>query len=796
LRIEALNAKKRWHTSTVRGLMGGRIMLFPHQLYLSHNLEHRHRIRVLLADEVGLGKTIEAGLILHRSLLSGRVERVLILVPPALTYAWFAELYLRFNLCFRVLDDTMVEEIITGCGIQLQEIHLLICPKDRLTELPLLEEDWDMLIIDEAHHYQPNTEDFSQLQAFCKAIPHVLMLSATPDQDGSQAHFMRLKCLDSENFDDPNTQQEQMQHAKLAAKLVQNLQHQKLNSTLLKKAKALLKPWKPEQGWEAFSKSCDVESNLTQRLMDRHALGRLMIRNTRKGIGGFPKRIPHLLFLTESDSKKHQKEFFQNQSLETEFKLAHYEKDERLKVLVQLSETHPGDKILVLCHHRLKTEAIVRALDSLCNLKIAKFHEGMTLMDRDRQAAWFQEPEGPSILVSSPLGAEGRNFQMAKHLYLFDQPLMPEALEQWIGRLDRIGQGNEVHLYVPVIEDSLQHRLYQCHQKLGVYQQAYRGSQHTHGKLLSSLLDNLQLESSIFQIWLAELDQKNKTIMHDLEQSRDILLEMISYNEKQAQKLVESVETMDDNSELENWMELAWDHHSIESKKIRRQTYHLQAGDGYANPFPGFKEGGMAITFDRIRALKHDDVTFLTWDHPMVRSSLDMVISGSMGNSSVTKVYHSKVGIIVEAIFVVYNTLPAKYRADRFFPLEPIHLAMDRDLVDISRQTLDQLIFYTTEPNAILSNPKVRDSLHTILQALKRKAELQIPNLIVQAKQSMAQVYDEAIAHMRYLKQINPTFNNHELLAFEQERQLLDQGLEQVILKLDALRLIACFPKK
>lgn len=794
LRLSALNAKKRWLTSEVRGLMGGRILLFPHQLYLSHSLESRHRIRALLADEVGLGKTIEAGLILHRSLLSGRVERVLVIVPPALTYSWFAELYLRFNLSFRILDDTMSTEVNEGCGIAINEIPLLICPKDRIHDIPLLDEDWDLLIIDEVHQYQPDTENFQDLKNLSKKIPNILLLSATPDQDGAQAHFNRLKCLDPEAFDNWEEHKEQVQQAKQAAHILQDLE--KGLKPELDLCKDLLSPWQPKNGWNEFYHQPDFESELTQRLMDRHALGRLMTRNTRKGIGGFPQRIPHLVLLENSDPKKHKKEFLQNQGLEKEFKLAHYENDERLKAIYELSQNNPGDKILVLCHHRLKTEAIVRGLEASFDIKAAKFHESMSLLERDRQAAWFQSSEGPTILVSSPLGAEGRNFQRAKHLFLFDQPLMPEALEQWIGRLDRIGQGQEVHIYIPVIEGSLQHKLYLCHDKLNVYTQAYRGSQHTHGKLLGGLLEKLQSNHDEFILWLEQLEKEHHAIMSDLEQSRDILLEKISYHDETAQALVEKVETMDDDPELENWMEMAWDHFGIESKKIRHQTYRLQASDAYATPFPGFKESGMAITFDRLRALRKDDITFLTWDHPMVRNALDMVISSPMGNASVVKTFHSKVGIIVEAIFIIHNTLSSKLRADRFFPMEPIHLAMNKDFELIEKEELEQLSYYKVDPKLILSNPKVRDGVHAILEQLKSKVDLQVASLIKSAKQNMTQSYHEAIEHLNYLKQINPNFNERELDLLIKEKQELETGLDDVLIQLDSLRLIACYPQK
>src|SRR6185369_10251450 len=111
LRVEALERRCRLRKSPVRGFVGGRIQLIPHQLYISREVASRLVPRVLLADEVGLGKTIEAGLILHRLHLTGRAERILILLPEPLIHQWFVELLRRFNLLFSLFDEERCEAI-------------------------------------------------------------------------------------------------------------------------------------------------------------------------------------------------------------------------------------------------------------------------------------------------------------------------------------------------------------------------------------------------------------------------------------------------------------------------------------------------------------------------------------------------------------------------------------------------------------------------------------------------------------------------------------------------------------
>ncbi|MEO1574876.1 MAG: SNF2-related protein, partial [Pseudomonadota bacterium] len=109
LRVQALKLNERLMQSPVRGLRGPRIALLPHQLYIADAVARRHAPRVLLADEVGLGKTIEAGMIVHHQIETGRAGRVLVLVPDSLVHQWLVEMRRRFNLDFALFDAPRLE---------------------------------------------------------------------------------------------------------------------------------------------------------------------------------------------------------------------------------------------------------------------------------------------------------------------------------------------------------------------------------------------------------------------------------------------------------------------------------------------------------------------------------------------------------------------------------------------------------------------------------------------------------------------------------------------------------------
>ena len=99
------------------------------------------------------------------------------------------------------------------------------------------------------------------------------------------------------------------------------------------------------------------------------------------------------------------------------------------------------EKVLLICRSREKALAIEKAVSRQAPVNTAVFHEGLNLVQRDRNAAWFAEEDGALLLICSEIGSEGRNFQFAHHLVLFDLPLNPELLEQRCHSFHSLGPG-------------------------------------------------------------------------------------------------------------------------------------------------------------------------------------------------------------------------------------------------------------------------------------------------------------------------------------------------------------------
>ena len=201
-----------------------------------------------------------------------------------------------------------------------------------------------------------------------------------------------------------------------------------------------------EQRLAELSKgNTEARQALLEDLLDLHGPGRVLFRNTRGGMKGFPKRTARLAKLEAGPEAEHwldrvSTEFAEDAGdtrLQSSFDLA---KDPRVLWLVELLQKLDPQKVLLIGRSIEKAEALDAALRRHLTIKTGIFHEGLTLVQRDRNAAWFAEPDGARLLICSEIGSEGRNFQFAHHLVLFDLPLNPELLEQRIGRLDRIGQ--------------------------------------------------------------------------------------------------------------------------------------------------------------------------------------------------------------------------------------------------------------------------------------------------------------------------------------------------------------------
>jgi ATP-dependent helicase HepA len=822
LRVAALRNQHRRRKSKVRGFVGGRIDLIPHQLCIAAEVAGRLLPRVLLADEVGLGKTIEACLIVHRLILTGRAQRVLILVPDSLVHQWFVELLRRFNLWFHIFDEERCAAIEGGgaetnpfLDDQLVLASLALFTGNERRRQQAQAAGWDMLVVDEAHHlgWTPDSvsPEYAVVEALGQQTAGLLLLTATPEQLGMASHFARLRLLDPDRFYELaefiHEAESYRDIARLADKL---LNPQPLTAAEVGTLAQILA--EPETSLRPkLAKLADdqVRAGLLNSLLDQHGTGRVMFRNTRATISGFPRRLAHLCPLDEdADNVELFERLTEEFSADTDASLApHFEPDfsadPRVHWLVELLRSLGDDKVLLICRTRAKAETLEAALRVWINVKLAVFHEGLSLVQRDRHAAWFAEADGARLLICSEIGSEGRNFQFAHHLVLFDLPLDPELLEQRIGRLDRIGQTSEIQLHLPFVVGSAQEVLVRWyHAGLNSFEKNLQGGRallEQFGARITDLAHEFHERAGAARPELERLIGETRVARQELttrlEQGRDRLLELNSFRPQIAAQIVQEIQKQDADPTLDQFLVAVFDHFGIHVEELAPRTYQLGSAGVFADSFPGLPTEGLTVTSDRTRALSREDVQFLTWDHPLVTGALDLILGSDQGNSSFGIWPDSRgAGLYLEAIFLLECVAPPALHVDRFLPPTPLRVLVDSEGNDASAVVDRETLARQLRPGDAYPHVSRREVREELLPALLTQAEAivqrHMPTLITQARREMTAQLDAEIARLRELEKVNPSVRPEEIEHLVEQKRALEQHLDAARPRLDAIRLI------
>lgn len=829
LRLAALQHQHHRRKSPVRGFVGARIELIPHQLYIAPEVAGRLIPRVLLADEVGLGKTIEACLIVSRLLQTRRVQRVLILVPEPLVHQWFVELLRRFSLWFHIFDEERCDAIETadpGANPFFDD-QLVLCGISFLTRRPervaqVTAASWDLLVVDEAHHltWSPTaaSPEYSLVESLAQRVPALLLLTATPEQLGVASHFARLRLLDPDRYyslaDFIKEEEHYREVASVADKLLRNLALETEDMALL--GRVLAPP--SESGNACPSNGAKIQpvfalpedsvgrQALIGDLIDRHGTGRLMFRNTRSTIRGFPRRVACLYTLRLQSEES---TFLER--LATEFATdntagspydSDLTNDPRVAWLASFLRERADRKVLLICRTASKVKAIEAALQRRVRVLLAQFHEGLPLVQRDRNAAWFAEPEGAQLLLASEIGSEGRNFQFAHDLVLFDLPLNPELVEQRIGRLDRIGQSAEIQVHIPYVQGSAQEVLARWyHEGLNAFAKNLHGGHEVFERFTARVADLAQdyhetQDDVQLQRLIRETQEATKEIAARLEQGRDRLLELNSFRADLANRIIQEIRHEDDDGTLESFLLAAFDEYGIHAEELDPGTYRLGSAGVFADTFPGLPIDGITFTRDRRKALTREDVHFLTWDHPLVTGALDLIIGSTKGTASVAIWPDRSTGraVYLEAIYILECVAPPALHADRFLPPTPIRTIVDHHGKEVqfsvsATQMAREL--KAAKPEALLGRSlELAELVPGLVAAAETLAHVQVAPTIQRAQQEMNRQLQHEIARLKDLQQVNPNVPEAEILELQEHQRALQICLGAARLRLDAIRWI------
>lgn len=742
LRARAWHLRSQALGNPLRGLLGARVDLLPHQLYVAAKVISLPRSRVLLADEVGLGKTIEAGLIFGGLAATERAQTVLVVVPEPLVHQWLAEFYRRFNLLLEIYNPEVEHPQ-----------QRVLCSFEQLEELQ--ERAWDLVVVDEAHHVAERAS-MERLAANCGCL---LLLSATPSREGPESLFRLLRLVDPDRFSSLERFLELHQRLRavsdVASALVQG------DTSVFEQLQQMF----PGDAQLARQIQAGDREGVLDSLVDRHGTGRVLIRNRRPRLEGlFPgRRLCEYALEDQSEA--------------------------RLRWLLEYLAQEPP-KTLLITSRADEVMELYEAIKNEMALPMATFHEGMSLMERDRQAAYFAEPDGARLLLASEIGSEGRNFQFASDLILYDLPLHPDLLEQRIGRLDRIGQQNTVNIHLPFPGDANQYPLLRWHRQLDSFSGPVPGAE----LLVRSFGERLVEGDESFWREVAEAAAEHR---EQAARRVDVLVDRNSFHPEQGRHWAEVLRDNDADPSLLRDLPPILERFGVLHEELEPGHFRVRPGDMmFVDSMPGLpNEDGITGTYDRQRALIREDLEFLSLEHPLVEGALSLMLDQQESRAMAARWRGApETLILAQFLFVTEATGPAWLELGRWLPLTCSVVSLDhqghrRD--DLERD-LPESQFEKLPPEVIAELVRRLPSLEELFEEAQQRVAAELEPVQQKALAEAAKALGAEVERLRELARVNPMVGPEELEQLEEKCRQVVAALSEARPRLDAVRLILC----
>lgn len=731
LRIQALYLQHAYRHDALAGLSNARIEPAFHQVMVALRVLSKSRPRMILADEVGLGKTIEAGLILKELRARQMVERVLIVVPASLQWQWQQELRSKFNEHFEVLDGALLKSlsrhsanpwrrhgnVITSLSLARRETHAQ----------QIVEAGWDLVVFDEAHRVRrslhgkrvSSTLGYQLADELKEAVDGMLLLTATPMQLHPYELYSLIELVEP-GLCDSFEQYEQNRHQlPRLAELARNVQQWDI-----------LDAAQQSQLTEFFqSRGVDLDKTEGRELalaaLDRqHPFARTMVRNRKSDVGGFTKRLPKLISVQLDDDEmdlyqdvssylRHQYNMAQlSQQRAIGFLMVTYQKmlasssnavrtalkrriaklseklrtpegsvtdtenrwtspvdprelstsieandsrmlskdaasiqseitvlqslvkrlgiirDSKARTLVRtLVREVPSEERVIIFTQFLETQNFLRHTLRHHGYDVEIFNGGMKQQQKDDAVNRFRRRS--QVLIATEAGGEGRNFQFAHVMVNYDLPWNPMKVEQRIGRLDRIGQKQDVIIYNLACEGTIEERILDVlHKRIRLFEESVGSLDPILGTveddIRSLAFDEATGSSGQRERMEVELEQRVRRARMLERKKQHLVLDSSTFRRDQANSLVEE-RTMAGPSDLQSYME----------RTLRyfggRLTHHPDGGVGVylsqdLQRRLGAKEASYRGVFDYREALEREDLEFLAFGQDLVDSIVDLPI--------------------------------------------------------------------------------------------------------------------------------------------------------------------------
>ncbi len=629
-RLDAVRLQRLRQSSGLGSFLGGRIKLYPHQLYAAERACRNLPVRWLLADEVGLGKTVEACLILNRLLHTGHADRTLIIAPETLTLQWLGELWRKHHQVFVLIDDKRLLDIEKehGKGFNPLEVYrrailgleTLLAHQELASQAAAV--GIDLVVVDEAHRLRrppghPGNPAYRAVAPLIAAARHALLLTATPLEDDAHGFLRLLQLLRPEEFPESAPLVDRLERREPLPPITSATRRVDIGGLPPRVGRPLeLSPaaWEPLLALEAALASQPAGDALAaRRKAERIALALASPAAFLTQLGG---EETALLALARAAA----------------------EADPRPRWLAEEAERwrQRREKVLVFVASLAMLQPLKATLEGRSVARVGIFHEELAPERRDIEVAQFRLADGPAVLISTECGGEGRNFEFCHRLVLFDLPWSPLKVEQRIGRLDRIGRTMPTEIVYFKPSGGLGRTVAELYERIGLFAEPLSGLEHELAPLAAEIEKAAvagAAEAAQFDAVLAAAnaarDRIHEAAWHELHRE--------PYGAAMAAGILARVPPDLEELTQEVVLRALARFGFGAEEQSGRATYLVELGaEGLIDHLPGVPGGSSFLgTFDREEGVEKESIDFFSSGHPLIEGILAELEDGPRGRAAV-----------------------------------------------------------------------------------------------------------------------------------------------------------------
>jgi superfamily II DNA or RNA helicase len=479
------------------------IETFWYQVETVRKVLKQFRGRVLLADEVGLGKTVEAGMVMKEYLLRGMAENVLVLVPASLVGQWREELETKFDIACATTHDPLLRSDPDRFWSQKRIVASLALARRGEHAARLAARSFDLVIVDEAHHLRDRaSQSYKLVDALNKRF--LLLLSATPVQNDLVELYNLLTLLKPGIFKTlqefrtaymtPGNRRQPNNPGRLRALMRDVMIRNTRAVVALKLPRRHAVTIRVDGTVQEQAAYADLAAAARRLAGGEAGAGRLALHHLLGAAGSSPAAAAAAV------------ERFAARSADDPAwaalarRWASAGDGGKESALLDLLRRNPDEKKLVFVHYRQTLDHLAGLLTRE-GIDFARFDGSLSGPDKDAAIADFRD-RAP-VLLCTESGGEGRNIQFCNTLVNFDVPWNPMAIEQRIGRIDRIGQQREVFVFNLVTRGTLEERILQLlDEKISMFELVVGEV----GAILGGLEENRDFADLMLDAWLQASD--------------------------------------------------------------------------------------------------------------------------------------------------------------------------------------------------------------------------------------------------------------------------------------------------